>query len=86
MASYADALRVVFICQAAINFVCFLCCLPIQENPLPYVCFLRIIGVADMNCQRSRTSRLRRGTHEEQEEAYRKRRDTLSRTDSESGS
>ncbi|KAI0370270.1 vacuolar amino acid permease [Pilatotrama ljubarskyi] len=35
--SYADALRVVFICQAAVNFMCFLCCLPIQENPLPYV-------------------------------------------------
>ncbi|KAI0637813.1 vacuolar amino acid permease [Trametes polyzona] len=35
--SYADALRVVFICQAALNFICFLCCLPIQENPLPCV-------------------------------------------------
>lgn len=33
--SYADALRVVFICQAAMNFLCFLCCVPIQENPLP---------------------------------------------------
>ncbi|KAH9894275.1 MFS general substrate transporter [Cubamyces lactineus] len=46
--SYADALRVVFICQAAINFICFLCCLPIQENPLP-------------------------GSHEEQEEAWKRR-------------
>lgn len=46
--SYADALRVVFICQAALNVICFLCCIPIQENTLP-------------------------GTHEEQEEAYRKR-------------
>ncbi|RPD61919.1 vacuolar amino acid permease [Lentinus tigrinus ALCF2SS1-7] len=35
--SYADALHVVFICQAVINFMCFLCCLPIQENPLPCV-------------------------------------------------
>ncbi|KAI0079648.1 vacuolar amino acid permease [Panus rudis PR-1116 ss-1] len=35
VASYADALRVVFICQAAVNVICFLCCLPIQENPLP---------------------------------------------------
>ncbi|TBU48489.1 vacuolar amino acid permease [Dichomitus squalens] len=35
--SYADALRVVFICQAVMNLVCFLCCLPIQENPLPCV-------------------------------------------------
>jgi len=33
--SYADALHVVFICQAAINVITFLCCLPIQENPLP---------------------------------------------------
>ena len=35
--SYADALRIVFICQAVMNFLCFLCILPIQENPLPYV-------------------------------------------------
>ncbi|KAF9484004.1 vacuolar amino acid permease [Pholiota conissans] len=33
--SYADALRVVFICQAAIGFVGFLFCLPIQESALP---------------------------------------------------
>ncbi|KAH9938404.1 vacuolar amino acid permease [Fomitopsis serialis] len=33
--SYADALRVVFICQAVANFLCFLCCIPIQENSLP---------------------------------------------------
>lgn len=38
--SYADALRVVFICQAVLNFMCFLCCLPIQENPLPCVAIL----------------------------------------------
>ncbi|KAI0721866.1 vacuolar amino acid permease [Cerioporus squamosus] len=41
--SYADALHVVFICQAAVNFMCFLCCLPIQENPLPCVYF-RVSG------------------------------------------
>lgn len=35
--SYADALRVVFICQAAINVCGFLACLPIQENALPWV-------------------------------------------------
>lgn len=35
--SYADALRVVFICQAAIGLLGFLACLPIQENPLSYV-------------------------------------------------
>ncbi|KAI0786360.1 MFS general substrate transporter [Abortiporus biennis] len=51
--SYDDALRVVFICQAALNFICLLCCIPIQENPLP-------------------------GTHEEQEEVYRTRRNTIS--------
>ncbi|KJA30117.1 hypothetical protein HYPSUDRAFT_125912, partial [Hypholoma sublateritium FD-334 SS-4] len=37
--SYADALRVVFICQAAFNFLGFLACLPIQESHLPYVVF-----------------------------------------------
>ncbi|KAF8974403.1 vacuolar amino acid permease [Flammula alnicola] len=35
VASYADALRVVFICQAAITFLGFLACVPIQESPLP---------------------------------------------------
>ncbi|KAF8916857.1 vacuolar amino acid permease [Mucidula mucida] len=34
MDSYADALQVVFICQAAWNFIAFLACLPIQENHL----------------------------------------------------
>ncbi|KAJ7699914.1 major facilitator superfamily domain-containing protein [Mycena rosella] len=33
--SYADALRIVFIFQAAMAFLAFLTCLPIQENPLP---------------------------------------------------
>ncbi|KAJ7283826.1 major facilitator superfamily domain-containing protein [Mycena rebaudengoi] len=33
--SYADALRAVFIFQAAMAFLAFLSCLPIQENPLP---------------------------------------------------
>jgi len=33
--SYADALRVVFICQIAINVLGFIACLPIQENVLP---------------------------------------------------
>jgi len=57
--SYADALRIVFICQAAANFLCLICCIPIQESPLP-------------------------GTHAEQEESYRKRRNTISRSGSES--
>ncbi|PCH41423.1 vacuolar amino acid permease [Wolfiporia cocos MD-104 SS10] len=35
VSSYADALRIVFICQVACNFFCLLCCLPIQENTLP---------------------------------------------------
>lgn len=39
--SYALAIRVVFICQAAANFMTFLCSLPIQENPLPYVCIAK---------------------------------------------
>ncbi|KAH7887923.1 vacuolar amino acid permease [Phlebopus sp. FC_14] len=33
--SYADALRVVFICQIAINILVFIACLPIEEHPLP---------------------------------------------------
>ncbi|CAA7259524.1 unnamed protein product [Cyclocybe aegerita] len=33
--SYADALRVVFIFQAALGFLGFLACLPIQESALP---------------------------------------------------
>ncbi|KAJ8468186.1 hypothetical protein ONZ45_g6 [Pleurotus djamor] len=33
--SYADALRAVFTCQAAICFLGLLTCVPIQENPLP---------------------------------------------------
>ncbi|KAI9510420.1 MFS general substrate transporter [Russula earlei] len=33
--SYADALRVVFICQVALNVLTFLSCMAIQENPLP---------------------------------------------------
>ena len=33
--SYADALRVVFICQAALSFLAFLSCTAIQESPLP---------------------------------------------------
>jgi len=35
VSSYADALRVVFICQTAFNVLGFLSSLPIQENPLP---------------------------------------------------
>jgi len=35
VSSYADALRVVFICQAAWNFLAFLWCIPIQEHELP---------------------------------------------------
>jgi hypothetical protein len=33
--SYADALRVVFICQMALSFLTFLSCTAIQENTLP---------------------------------------------------
>ena len=35
--SYADALRAVFICQVACHTIALVCCLPIQENPLPCV-------------------------------------------------
>ncbi|KAH9951778.1 vacuolar amino acid permease [Amylocystis lapponica] len=47
--SYADALRIVFICQAAANFLCLVCCLPIQENPLPYVSLLPLTCVNGVN-------------------------------------
>ncbi|OAX42903.1 vacuolar amino acid permease [Rhizopogon vinicolor AM-OR11-026] len=33
--SYADALRVVFICQIAINILVLIACVPIEEHPLP---------------------------------------------------
>lgn len=33
--SYADSLRTVFICQAAVSFLAFLACLFIEEKPLP---------------------------------------------------
>jgi len=33
--SYAVGLRAVFICQVACNVLAFMCCIPIQENPLP---------------------------------------------------
>jgi len=35
VSSYADALRVVFICQTACNILGLLASIPIQENPLP---------------------------------------------------
>ena len=38
--SYADGLRVVFICQIVWTFLAFVCCLPIEERPLPCVCHL----------------------------------------------
>ncbi|TDL29278.1 vacuolar amino acid permease [Rickenella mellea] len=50
VAAYSNSIRIVFICQAALNFITFLTCLPIQENPLP-------------------------GSHEEQEEQYRRMRE-----------
>jgi hypothetical protein len=44
--SYADALRVVFICQVALNFLTFLSCMAIRENPLPYVITCSPLGVS----------------------------------------
>ena len=40
--SYADALRAVFVCQAGCAVLAFMCCIPIQENPLPCVFHLVI--------------------------------------------
>jgi len=33
--AYSSALQIIFIFQATANFIAFLCCLPVQENPLP---------------------------------------------------
>ncbi|KAG9096756.1 hypothetical protein FS749_007798 [Ceratobasidium sp. UAMH 11750] len=52
--SYQKALRSVFISQAVLSFLTFLCCLPIEENPLP-------------------------GSHEEQEQHERRRRERSDR-------
>ena len=38
--SYADGLKVVFICQIVWSVLAFVCCLPIEERPLPCVCHL----------------------------------------------
>ncbi|KIL00356.1 hypothetical protein PAXRUDRAFT_29848 [Paxillus rubicundulus Ve08.2h10] len=54
--SYADALRVVFICQIAINVLVFIACIPIEEHPLPCV---HLAPPPDP------------GTHQEQEEHHR---------------
>jgi hypothetical protein len=35
--SYQRALTSVFTCQAILSLLLFLCCVPIQENPLPLV-------------------------------------------------
>ncbi|KAM0753200.1 MFS general substrate transporter [Meredithblackwellia eburnea MCA 4105] len=35
ISAYQEGLRVVFIFNAVLAFICFLCCLPIQERPLP---------------------------------------------------
>lgn len=35
--SYADAVRVVFVFQIVCNGLVFVCCLMIQEKPLPWV-------------------------------------------------
>ncbi|EJD01043.1 vacuolar amino acid permease [Fomitiporia mediterranea MF3/22] len=48
--SYARALNVVFICQAAMNFLAFLCTLPIQENPLPYVRVFQRLNFFSPSC------------------------------------
>jgi hypothetical protein len=59
--SYADALRVIFIFQAACNILSFLACLPIQEHDLPSV-------RSTLSCvQRLISGVLTSGTHEEQQ-------------------
>ena len=67
--SYADGLRVVFICQVVWAVLAFMCCLRIEERPLPCVCHLfgsRVDG-------RSLVLLVSRATMEEQERLYRDR-------------
>ena len=58
--SYADALRVIFIFQAACNVLSLLACLPIQEHDLPSVRF-QLIFYSDFDFRL-----LISGTHQEQ--------------------
>ena len=58
--SYADALRIIFIFQAACNVLSLLTCLPIQEHDLPSVRF-QLVFYSDFNF-----GLLISGTHEEQ--------------------
>jgi hypothetical protein len=62
--SYADALRTVFIAQAALAFVMLLACVPIRESFLPWV--------HHPWASHKRADGVRRGTREEQEEQYRR--------------
>ncbi|EKM59678.1 uncharacterized protein PHACADRAFT_87775 [Phanerochaete carnosa HHB-10118-sp] len=62
--SYAEALRVVFICQAACNFFCLLCCLPIQENILPCVHPFLYLPLPALNGEIVAVTRSRRHTTE----------------------
>ena len=50
--SYADGLKVVFICQIVWSVLAFVCCLSIEERPLPYVCHLLApdLTVAQWDC------------------------------------
>jgi len=64
--SYADALRVVFICHIAINILVLITCVPIEEHPLPYVSIM-----CDRALPLLTRAYISRGTHREQEEHYR---------------
>jgi hypothetical protein len=50
MDSYADALRMVFICQAALNVIGLGACITIQENPLSYVLLTSCMALARRMC------------------------------------
>jgi hypothetical protein len=45
--SYADALKAVFICQAAVNIICLLSCVPIQESARLYVLLVISANITD---------------------------------------
>ncbi|KAG0705491.1 vacuolar amino acid permease [Suillus ampliporus] len=73
--SYADALRVVFICQIAINILAFIACVPIEEHPLPYVTVMFDRALPMLTC-----ADISRGTHQEQEEHYRNQQNAQNNT------
>lgn len=69
--AYGSALQIVFIFQATANFIAFLCCLPIQENPLPCVFSFSF----STSLKKAKLNHFDSGSQEEQEAQYRRMRE-----------